>query len=140
MEEDRRFAAPGTMKRQIQIGVWAAGFCAVLAVVYRFPPAEHSFYPRCPFFALTHLLCPGCGGTRALHELLHLNLAGALHYNALLTVLAPFAMAWLVWCFYQVFRYDHFPRVRWPRSIAFGLAFVFLLFAVIRNTSTAFAI
>lgn len=128
------------MSRQIQIGVWTAGFFAVLAVVYSFPPAEHSFYPRCPFYAFTHLLCPGCGGTRALHELLHLNLTGALHYNALLTVLAPFAMIWLAWCCYQRFRYDRFPPLPWPRSIAFGLGFVFLLFAVIRNTGIAFVI
>lgn len=128
------------MSRRVQVGVSAAGFFAALAVVYSFPPDEHSFYPRCPFYACTHLLCPGCGGTRALHELLHLNLAGALHYNALLTVLAPFAMIWLARCGYQVFRYDRFPAVPWPHSIAFGLGFVFLLFAVIRNTGIAFVI
>src|SRR6266567_6703336 len=82
-----------------------------LGVLYRFSPAEHSFYPRCPFFALTHLLCPGCGGTRALHELLHLNLTGALHYNALLTVLTPFTVIWLARCCYHVFRYGGFPPV-----------------------------
>lgn len=126
--------------RQTQVGMWAGGFFAMLAVVYWFPPAEHSFYPRCPFYAVTHRLCPGCGGTRALHELLHLNVLGALHYNALVTMLAPLALAWFAWCCYQTFFHDRFPPVPWPRALAVGLGAVSVLFAVARNTGIAFAI
>jgi hypothetical protein len=139
MEEDRRSATPG-MTRQKQLAMWAGASCAALAVVYTFPPAEHAFYPRCPFYAVTHLLCPGCGGTRALYEMLHLNLPGALHYNALVTVLTPLVLVWLVWCCYQVLRYDRFPTIFWPRTIALSLAVVSILFAVIRDTGIAFAI
>jgi hypothetical protein len=128
------------MTRQKQLAVWAGGSFAALAVVYAFPPAEHAFYPRCPFYAVTHLLCPGCGGTRALYEMLHLNLPGALHYNALVTVLAPLVLVWLGWCCYQVLRYDRFPPIPWPRTIALGLGSVMVLFAVIRDTGIAFAI
>jgi hypothetical protein len=128
------------MTRQKQLAMWAGASCTALVVVYAFPPAEHAFYPRCPFYAVTHLLCPGCGGTRALHEMLHLNLSGALHYNALVAVLAPLVLMWFAWCCYQVLRYNRFPPILWPRTIALGLGAVMVLFAVIRDTGIAFAI
>jgi len=71
------------------------------AVLYRFPPQEYSFYPRCPFFALTHHYCPGCGTTRALAALLHGNVAQALHFNAAITLLAPLVLYYLL-VFYWV--------------------------------------
>lgn len=48
-----------------------------------FPPARNGFYPRCPVHALTGLLCPGCGGTRALAALLRGHVGEALGWNAL---------------------------------------------------------
>jgi Protein of unknown function (DUF2752) len=128
------------MSRRIQIYGWTGGLVAGLAVVYNFPPAEHSFYPRCPFYAVTHLLCPGCGGTRALYELLHFNLQGAMHFNALVTVLAPFVVLWFAWGCYQKVRQGRFPSVPWPKTIAVCLGLVALLFAVVRNTGIAFVL
>jgi hypothetical protein len=61
------------------------------AILYRFDPETVHFFPRCVFHELTGLQCPGCGTTRALHHLLHGDLAGALHFNAMLFVVAPFA-------------------------------------------------
>jgi hypothetical protein len=55
----------------------------ILGVIYRFPPAEHAFYPQCLFHALTGCYCPGCGTLRAVHHLLHGQIAAAMHANAL---------------------------------------------------------
>src|ERR1043165_6726669 len=63
---------------------WGFAVLAVLAVVFLFNPAEHGFFPPCPFHALTGLNCPGCGATRAAHELLHGHFAAAIRDNALL--------------------------------------------------------
>ncbi len=38
----------------------------------------------CSFYELTHLYCPGCGGTRALESLLRLDILASLKYNAIL--------------------------------------------------------
>lgn len=59
-------------------GVW---------VLYTFPPASSSFYPRCVFRQLTGLDCPGCGTTRALHALLHGRIGEAFRLNAMLFAL-----------------------------------------------------
>ena len=58
-----------------------AGCIAVLAVVWAFDPSTAGFFPRCPMFALTGLQCPGCGTTRALHALLHGDVATAFSFN-----------------------------------------------------------
>jgi hypothetical protein len=126
------------MKRRLITGASAMAFMVVLAVVYNFPPSQYSFYPRCPFYAATHLLCPGCGATRALHALLHGNLGGALHYNALFTVLAPFLLAWAIFCGYQVMRYDRFPRLRFSRGAIAAMSVAALLFTISRNTLFVF--
>ena len=53
-------------------------------VLFCFDPNRYPFYPLCFFHRATGLLCPGCGSLRALHQLLHGNLATAFHFNALL--------------------------------------------------------
>jgi uncharacterized protein DUF2752 len=126
------------MKPRILAGTATGAVLALLAVVYKFPPAEYGFYPRCMFYAATHWLCPGCGSTRALHALLHFDLRSALHYNALFSVLAPIAFLWMAFSCYRVMRYDQFPRLVIPRALMACLVVSVLLFTVARNTLFAF--
>jgi hypothetical protein len=138
MEEDR---GPGTtelMRPRAITGAAAAVVVAALAVVYNFPPAEYSFYPRCPIYAVTHLLCPGCGATRALYWLLHGNLREALHYNALFTMAAPVLLAWAAVWASRALRYDRFPRMAVPRGAIAAVGIAVLLFAIARNTIFTF--
>jgi hypothetical protein len=80
-------------------------FVSLLAVILRrFPPAEYSFYPRCPFHALFGILCPGCGATRALAALLHGNLLEALHLNIFATALFPIAFAYAAISYWRFVR------------------------------------
>jgi Protein of unknown function (DUF2752) len=109
-------------------------------ILYSFPPTDYHFYPICPFFAFTHLLCPGCGGTRALYQLLHLHFSEALHLNALVTLAAPLVLAWFFYWYYSVMRYDRSPRIRLPRLVVAGLYVVVLVFGITRNTGFPFTI
>lgn len=45
---------------------------------------------QCSFYQMTGLQCPGCGGQRALHYLLHGEFLKALHSNLLLVIGLPF--------------------------------------------------
>lgn len=67
----------------------AVGAAAALAILYFFAPTQYPFYPRCIFHATTGLSCPGCGSLRAMHSLLHGNVAAALQFNPLLFLLLP---------------------------------------------------
>lgn len=61
-------------------------------VVYTYPPAEHSFYPRCVFKVATGLDCPGCGSTRAAHALVHGRVADAFRLNPMLFAVGGVAL------------------------------------------------
>ncbi len=66
------------------------------AVIYfLFDPATTPF-PRCPFLTLTGWQCPGCGSQRAIHSLLHLDIAAAWRYNAMLVLSIPYVVLLLV--------------------------------------------
>ena len=67
----------------------AGASAAGLAAVYLFDPREPGLYPVCPFFGLTGWHCPGCGTLRALHQLLHGNVAAAFGYNAYAMLALP---------------------------------------------------
>ena len=56
------------------------------AVLYLFNPSRYGFYPVCEFHQLTGLNCPGCGGTRAVYQLLHGHVSRALQDNALVVL------------------------------------------------------
>lgn len=116
----------------------ALAVVAGLAVLYLFPPSRYNFYPRCPFYTSTHLLCPGCGSTRALYELLHLNVAGAWHYNALFTLSLPMALLWFGWRCYRAQRESKAIDLRPHPALVTVLVVVALLFTVARNTGVAF--
>src|SRR5512138_2851634 len=62
------------------------------AILFFFNPAHSSFYPFCLFYKTTGLLCPGCGGLRATHQLLHGHVPEALHLNALFVLGIPLSL------------------------------------------------
>jgi hypothetical protein len=64
--------------------------------LYFFEPGKSALFPTCPFRALTGFTCPGCGTSRALHQLLHGNLAEAFQLNPLLLLSLPFLLYALV--------------------------------------------
>jgi Protein of unknown function (DUF2752) len=63
----------------------------VIAAFYFFwNPSEITSLPICPFKNLTGFYCPGCGGQRAFHQILHGNFFEAFHSNLLVYIFLPF--------------------------------------------------
>jgi hypothetical protein len=122
-----------SMKLQNRAHCAAAGLLLGGTLLYSFSPTEHSFYPRCIFHALTGWQCPGCGGTRALYHLLHLNFGQAMHYNALVTLAAPVVLAYFIFWYCAVLRSGRGPNLSLSRPAMAFLYVAVLLFAVARN-------
>jgi hypothetical protein len=102
-------------------------------LLLRFPPAQYKFYPQCPVYRYLHLLCPGCGSTRALAALLRGHLVEAFHYNAFFVVMLPFLVGFAAVCCYRAMRHETFRWPEPPRS-AMGVALVAaVIFTVARN-------
>ena len=126
-----------TLAARSRLAPWIAGGallggCVALAVV---DPSHGP--PVCPFKAVTGLDCPGCGGTRAAHQLFTGHLGAALSYNAL----AVFALPFIVWgLFVSLTAMLGGPRwrvpslsPRWTQTAAV----VLLAFWVLRNIPVA---
>lgn len=60
------------------------------------PNAVDNPFPSCLFHTVTGMYCPGCGLTRALHALVHLDLLRAIRMNAFFIFSAPI-FALLIW-------------------------------------------
>ena len=67
--------------------------------------------PLCPLHALTSIPCPTCGMTRATTALLHGDLAGALAWNPLMTVVMIGAALYVLYSAVVVI--GKLPRLRW---------------------------
>jgi hypothetical protein len=98
----------------------AATVLSFIACLYWFPPTRYSFYPRCPFFALTNLECPGCGMTRALAAMLHGQFALSWYYNPLALLLVPVLGAYFAVGYWRVIRHGrwYLPQLPTPVAIA----------------------
>jgi hypothetical protein len=118
-----------TLRAAAPVSLLATG----AVVLLRHPPARSAFYPQCPIYAALHLECPGCGGTRALAALLHGQVIEALHCNALVTLLLPFALSYGIVCYRRLLRDNAF---RWPQpplAAIYAVATVAALFTILRN-------
>lgn len=118
-------AAPTSRDRWIVlagVGIALLAFAAVSAA------GRYAHLPLCVFHAVTGWHCPGCGGTRALVELVQGHWAAAFRLNPPLVSLLPLAVYGLA----RAARPAKAPvRVR-PVWVGTLLAAV-LLFAVLRN-------
>jgi hypothetical protein len=69
-----------------------AAVAALLIVLLWWVDPRQVPVPMCGLHTATGLHCPGCGATRATHELLHGRLSSALSYNALWVLVLPLAL------------------------------------------------
>jgi len=125
---------PGLVHRTwAPAAVGAAGVAMVTALAVRDPHVPGA-WGSCVFFDGTGLWCPGCGGLRAVNDLTHLDVAGALSSNAVAVgLVALLALCWGVWAWAALTR-RMLPWDRWvtPVRVYAGLAVV-LGFSVLRN-------
>lgn len=106
------------------------------AVLFVYDPARGGYYPVCYFHRWTGLLCPGCGGLRAAHQILHWNWGAAWRLNPLLVCGLPLGAA--------AGAYRLWARMRHPeRSMKlrpgwlWGALFVIVAFGILRNLPVA---
>ena len=109
---------------------------SIMGFVYlRDPAGGYPFYPGCGFKEFTGYHCPGCGGTRSAHALLHGRLGQAFYFNPLFIIsLGIGAVAIGRW---YIFRKRKISSPTWTarRSIVLGVAIfgTLVTFWVVRN-------
>lgn len=111
----------------------ALGGTAAFALLRMRDPHGEGSYGFCPFLLMTGRPCPGCGGLRAVNDLTHGDVMGALSSNVLVVALVVvLAVAWILWVV-RLLKGRPGPMIRLgPRA---GLAVIGLIvvFGVVRN-------
>lgn len=118
-----------------QLTILVAWIFAISVVIYLFiyEPGRSGFFPECPFRALTGIICPGCGSTRALHHLLHGNVETALLLNPLMFLLLPVLLYTLVRHTKAAVTGEVLRGNRVPAHYIWALFGVILFFWIVRN-------
>lgn len=106
---------------------------ALLIALFFFDPSESSFYPPCIFLTLTGKYCAGCGCTRAIHALLHGHFYEALDHNALITLLMPILIYFLISDFRKRFFGKYLPLAKYKTAIFIIFAVITIAFWIMRN-------
>lgn len=75
----------------------ALGLGALAYVGLVNPHQPGSLFPPCPFKLLTGWNCPGCGGLRMTHDLLHGDVSAAVVDNVYLLIGLPLLAVWSLW-------------------------------------------
>lgn len=125
----RRRAGPRSADRRRVHGAFGAGALLTGALGYIGfvdPHDQGSVYPQCPFRLLTGWNCPGCGGLRMVHDLLHGDLAAAVIDNVFLLVGIPLLAGWVL------LRRRHGERML-PMPAVVALAAAAIAWTVLRN-------
>lgn len=119
--------------------VVGTGLAAVVGAVYlrAVDPNVPGHFPGCPSQMFLGIDCPGCGGMRGTHELLHGNLGGMLENNILLIVAWPVVIFMFALWAYRSWtgrRPGIDPKAQTRRNrILVGVLVFVLAFGVVRN-------
>ncbi len=120
-------------RRSTVVGLWLLSIAGAV-YLFVFEPGRTGFFPPCMFRLITGMQCPGCGTTRALHEITHGHLKAAFMLNPLLLLASPFLI-------YAFLRYSAIvmrggvPRKNaLPAPYIYAIFFIVLGFWIFRNT------
>jgi len=119
-------------KRRVLAAMLLLGTAPII-LLRVFDPATSGIFPPCPIRYLTGLYCPGCGSLRAMHALLHGELARAWAMNPLMIVMLPFVTCGLVSAALLELRGNGLPEIMLPAKWIRAFCVVVVLYAVARN-------
>jgi hypothetical protein len=116
---------------RLPIGYFIGGLVLVLA--YGLLDPQSFPFPKCPFLSLTGFQCPGCGSQRAIHQLLHGNLAASFRLNALFLPALIYGISGYILALVWPEKWPSI-RLRWYGvNAAWSALAIILIFSIGRN-------
>lgn len=97
------------------------------------PQGANPYFPGCYFKEWTSLHCPGCGATRSLYSLLHLEFMQAIAYNPFFVLVLPYLLYSVAGMLYSTWTGKTAPGYRMPPWAAKYLLIVILSYWLMRN-------
>ena len=93
---DDRAAEKNRSGRYTALGTVAVLGGALAYIGIADPHRPGFLFPGCPFKAMTGWDCPGCGGLRMTHDILHGDVSAAVVDNVFLLIGTPLLALWLL--------------------------------------------
>jgi hypothetical protein len=122
-----------TATKRARLALLYAALGAVLLIIGLVDPAGSHFYPPCLFRKFTSLQCPGCGGLRAVHQVLRGHVVAAFRLNPLLMLVSPLIAYAVLSDLSVITRAQPLPRVHMRSSWTPAVLVVIVAFWVLRN-------
>lgn len=124
-----------TRQVAITLGSWMI-LAAGAAILFFFNPSlpSNQFFPKCPFYWVTGLQCPGCGATRALYHLLHLHPITAFKFNPLFVLTLPFIIYGFLGFTVNAIAARPYRRLFVPPFYLWAWLVLIIFFWIFRNT------
>jgi hypothetical protein len=113
----------------------AGGFVAGCLVLRAVDPAGGPTI--CPFKAWTGLDCPGCGATRAAHQLLNGHVLAAMDLNVMFVLAVPFVLWWLGTWLIHALGGPRLAGLRPSPTVLRVAVVVLVVFGIVRNLPVA---
>lgn len=103
---------------------------SLLLVLYLIVSSYFHFYVPCPIKEITGFYCPGCGITRMLISLLHLDIYGAFRYNPLVFISLPIGL--YLYIDYLIKKENSLYK-KIPEKIWYFIVAIFVVYGIMRN-------
>ncbi len=120
------------LDRSVIMAVAVATLLVAAALYFFFDPSGSALFPKCPFLQLTGYQCPGCGSQRAVHALLHGDIAAAWRFNAAMVAFVP-VIAVMLFAEFTAARYPRFHRAVNSLPVITGAFVTLVLWWILRN-------
>lgn len=109
-------------------------FITLVCLLFIFNPIKDQFFPRCPFLMLTGWQCPGCGSQRAIHCLLHFDLAQAFRFNQLLIISIPYLLLGIYLTYFnKQNKHVQLRKALYGKEAIYLILFIIAIFFLARN-------
>lgn len=108
-------------------------FFGMLALYFFGNPTELNIFPKCPFYVVTKIYCPGCGSQRAAHKILNGNIIDGIRHNYLIAILG-LVLLYEIFIFIMNTILDKgITNLLHKSKVTHGILTVILLFWILRN-------
>ncbi len=106
----------------------------VMVLFYLFyNPSEYSIFPKCPFYSITGLYCPGCGSQRAVHQILNGHIISGLSHNVLIILLVLVLTYDAMVIAINKMLKRHYKNILYKATTTYAVLIIVILFWIFRN-------